>query len=145
MRKLRGLLEGQLHLTTHVLEQRLCRERIGSDQIPRQLEIDRERDQVLLRTVVEVALDPAAVCIVGDSQPLARGAQVVDLEAEALERLLRCLDMRKLRCPTSCSRATGSCPSSNRRRQEAQHPAVTGCQPPAHLPAATVVAAPSRS
>jgi len=52
---------------------------------------------VLLRTVVEVALDPAAVCIVGDSQPLARRAQVVDLEAEALERLLRRLDMRKLR------------------------------------------------
>jgi hypothetical protein len=52
---------------------------------------------VLLRTVVEVALDPAAVCIVGDSQPLAGRAQVVDLKAEALERLLRRLDMRKLR------------------------------------------------
>jgi len=52
---------------------------------------------VLLRTVVEVALDPAAVCIVGDSQPLQGRAQVVDLEAESLERLLRRLDMRKLR------------------------------------------------
>jgi hypothetical protein len=97
MRKLRRLLQCELHLTTHVLEQRLCRAGIGIDQIPRELEIDRKRDQVLLRTVVEVALDPAAVCIVGDSQPLAGRAQVFDLRAEPLERLLRRLDMRKLR------------------------------------------------
>ena len=97
MRKLRRLLQGQLQLTTHVLEQRLCRERIGIDQISRELEIDRKRDQVLLRTVVEVSLDPAAVCIVGDSQPLAGRAQVFDLDVESIERLLRRLDMRKLR------------------------------------------------
>ena len=97
MRKLRRLLQGYLHLTTHVFEQLLCRERIGIDQISRELEIDRKRDQVLLRTVVELALDSAAVCIVGDSQPLAGRAQVVDLEEESLERLLRRLDMRKLR------------------------------------------------
>jgi len=61
------------------------------------LEVDRERDQVLLRTVVQLALDPAAVCIVGDSQPLAGRAQLFDLDAEPVERLLRRLDMRKLR------------------------------------------------
>jgi hypothetical protein len=52
---------------------------------------------VLLRTVVEVALDPAAVRVMGDSQPLAGRAQIFDLGAESLERLLRRLDMRKLR------------------------------------------------
>ena len=97
MRELPRLLQGQLHLTTQVLEQRLSREWIGIYQIARELEVDRERDQVLLRTVVEVALDPAAVNIVGDSQPLAGRAQVFDLQAESLERLLRRLDMRKLR------------------------------------------------
>jgi hypothetical protein len=52
---------------------------------------------VLLRTVVKLALEPAAVCIVGDSQPLAGRAQVFDLDAKPFERLLRRLDMRKLR------------------------------------------------
>ena len=97
MRELPRLLQGQLHLTAHVLEQRLGREGIGTHQIARELELDRERDQVLLRTVVKLALDPAAVCIVGDSQPLAGRAQVFDLDAKPLERLLRRLDMRKLR------------------------------------------------
>jgi len=97
MRELPRLLQGQLHFTAHVLEQRVCREGIGIDQIASELEVDRESDQVLLRTVVELALDSAAVCIVGDSQPLAGRAQVVDLEEESLERLLRRLDMRKLR------------------------------------------------
>ena len=97
MRELPRLLQGQLHLTAHVLEQRVCREGIGIDEIARKLEVDRERDQVLLRTVVELALDPAAVCIVGDSEPLPGRAQLFDFDAEPVERFLRRLDMRKLR------------------------------------------------
>ena len=97
MRELPRLFQGQLHLTADVLEQRLCREGIGIDQIACELEVDRERDQVLLRTVVKLALDPASVCIVSDSQPLAGRAQLFDLEAQPVERLLRRLDMRKLR------------------------------------------------
>ena len=97
MRELPRLLQGQLHLTAHVLEQRICREGIGIHQIARELEVDRERNQMLLRTVVELALDPASVCIVGDSQPLAGRAQLFDLDAQPVERLLRRLDIRKLR------------------------------------------------
>ena len=97
MRELPRLLQSQLHFTAHVLEQRVCREGIGIDQIASELEVDRERDQVLLRTVVELALDSAAVCIVGDSQPLAGRAQLFDFDAEPVERFLRRLDMRKLR------------------------------------------------
>jgi hypothetical protein len=62
----------------------------------RELEVDRERDQVLLRTVVEVALDPAAVCIGSQDQPLPGRAQLLDLEAQSVEGLLRRLDVRKL-------------------------------------------------
>jgi hypothetical protein len=61
MRKLPRLLQSQLHLTTHVLEQCPRRAGIGIDQIPCELETDRKRNQVLLRTVVELALDPATV------------------------------------------------------------------------------------
>ena len=46
----------------------------ASDQIARKLEVDRERDQVLLRTVVELALDPSASSVVGEGEPLARSA-----------------------------------------------------------------------
>jgi hypothetical protein len=61
MRKLPRLLQSQLHLTTNVLEQCLRRAGIGIDQIPRELEIDRKRNQVLLGTVVQLTLDPATV------------------------------------------------------------------------------------
>ena len=97
MRELPRLLQGQLHLTAHVLEQRICCEGIGIQQIARELEVDRERDQVLLRTIVELALDPASVCIMGDGQPLAGRAQLFDLGAQPDERLLLRLDMRTLR------------------------------------------------
>jgi hypothetical protein len=75
----------------------MCREGIGIHQIARELEVDRERDQVLLRTVVKLALDAASVGIVGDGQPLAGRSQLFDLDAQPVERLLRRLDMRKLR------------------------------------------------
>jgi hypothetical protein len=97
MCELPRLLQGQLHLTAHVLQKGLCRRWIGIHQIARELEVDRERDQVLLRTVVKLALDPASVCIVGNSQTLAGRAQLFDLDAQPVEGLLRRLDMRKLR------------------------------------------------
>jgi hypothetical protein len=45
------------------------------------LEVGRERDQVLLRTVVKVALDRAAIGIGGENKPLSGRAQLRDLEA----------------------------------------------------------------
>ena len=43
---------------------------IGLQQIARELEVDREGDQVLLRTVVELALESAAVGIRGQDDAL---------------------------------------------------------------------------
>lgn len=71
MRKLSRFLQRQLHFTAHVLEQRMCRKWVGIHQIARELEVDRERNQVLLRTVMKLALDAASRCILGDSEPLA--------------------------------------------------------------------------
>jgi hypothetical protein len=102
MRELPGLLQGQLDLTAHVREQRLDRVGIGIHKVARKLKVDRERHQVLLWTVVELALDPAPGSVLGDGEPFTRSAQLLDLDAQPVERLLRCLDMRTLRESTSC-------------------------------------------
>ena len=48
--------------------------RIDVQEIAGELEVDRERDQVLLRTVVELTLDPSASNVLGYGEPLARRA-----------------------------------------------------------------------
>ena len=135
VRKLRRLLQRSLHVTAHVVEQRPPR---GSpvDQLARELEVDRERDQVLLRTVVELALDPASLDVVGDGEPLARRAARRPRRGAG-----RATPPPSRRCEapfsTSCSRTTGSCPSSNGRRQGPSTPVRNGrpasprtCLPP---------------
>ena len=52
------------------MEERLRGVGIGVRQPARKLEVDGKRDQVLLRTVVEIALDPATVGIGGEDEPL---------------------------------------------------------------------------
>ena len=57
MRKPGGLLERNVHASTHLVDERARLHRIGVEELPRKLEMDRQRDQVLLRTLVERALD----------------------------------------------------------------------------------------
>ena len=45
-------------------------------------ERERERDEPLLRAVVEVALQPAALLVRGLDDPRARGAQLLDAGAQ---------------------------------------------------------------
>ena len=61
---------------------------IAVDQAAGLLQLDREPDQVLLRAVVELALDPAAVGIGGQYEPGPRRAQLIGLAAKLLDRLL---------------------------------------------------------
>ena len=90
----------------------------------RELQVDGERDQVLLHAVVEVALDAAAVGIGGQDEPLPGRAQLLDLEAQPVERFLQRLDVPSLQGDRPPARGLrGSCPSSHRRRQAAQHAA----------------------
>ena len=96
VRELRRLVQRLLHVAPHLVEERLRRGGIGVRQLARELQVDRERDQVLLRAVVEVALDPAAVGIGGQDEPLPGRAQLLDLEAQPVERLPAALDVPNL-------------------------------------------------
>jgi hypothetical protein len=66
--------------------------RIDLEQPADVLEVDRDPDQLLLWTVVQLALDPAAIGIGGQREPLARRTQLLDLEAQLPDRLLQFLD-----------------------------------------------------
>jgi len=57
------------------------------------LQVDRERDQVLLRALVEVTLDPAAVGIGSKNEPRTGRAQLGDLGAQPLELAAPRLDL----------------------------------------------------
>ena len=50
--ELSRLLESLLHVSPHLFEVRLGSCRVGLGQPDRELEVDRERDQVLLHSVV---------------------------------------------------------------------------------------------
>ncbi len=59
--ELSRLLERLLHVSPHLFEERLGSCRVGLGQPDRELEVDRERDQVLLHPVVQLAFEPAPV------------------------------------------------------------------------------------
>ena len=63
LRELRRLLERLLHVASQLLEERLRRHGIVVHQPFRELEVDRERNEVLLDAVVQLALDPASVAV----------------------------------------------------------------------------------
>lgn len=79
-----------------LVEERLRRGGIGVRQLPRELQVDRERDQLLLWPVVEVTLDLATVGIGSSDDSLSGRTELPDLEAQPVERLLRRLDVRNL-------------------------------------------------
>ena len=71
VRELAQLAERRLDVAAQLLEHRLDGLRIGLHELAGQADLDRERDEVLLRAVVEVALDPAPGLVGGsdDAQP----------------------------------------------------------------------------
>jgi hypothetical protein len=81
--KLSRLGERLLHVASHLREELLRRSRIGVQQSIRQLQVDRERDQILLGPIVELALDAAPVGIGCEDEPLAGRPQLFDLETRA--------------------------------------------------------------
>ena len=66
---------------------------IALDELARKLDVDRESDEVLLRAVMELALETPTLGVIGECRALTRGAKLVDLEAEPFERLVH-LDVR---------------------------------------------------
>ena len=127
MRQLPRLVQRLLHVASHLVEERPRRSRIGVDQAGCELQVDREGDQVLLRTVVQLALDLAAVGISGQDEPLPGRTQLSDLKAQPVERFLQFLLLPVRRATTSGRRRaevvrhrTGGvkCPRTPRRRRD---------------------------
>ena len=79
----------KVQVPRHRLEQRPRCGRVGADQAGGELEVGRERDQVLLNALVQLTLDPAALGVVDLGKSPAGGAQVDDLGAQPVELLRR--------------------------------------------------------
>lgn len=128
----------------HLFEERLRGRRILVHQLAGKLQVDRECDEVLLRPLVQVKLDPAAVGIGSKNEPRPGRAQLGDLGAQPLELVVPRLDLIGLQngppvVDSPRLSVAAAAPSSR--------PALArrdGSLPP-HSPAATVVppAAPS--
>ena len=57
--------------------------RVPLDQVVGELELDRQRHELLLRAVMDVALEPAAALVLRGDQPLLRGLQLVEPQPSA--------------------------------------------------------------
>ena len=77
-RQVAQLLHRELGLLARVGDQRRGGERVRRQARLRHPERQRQRDQPLLRAVVQVTLDPAALGVTGGDDAGARVAQVVD-------------------------------------------------------------------
>jgi hypothetical protein len=106
----RRLLERVLNLSTQVVQDLRGRRCITADELAGELDVDGERDEPLLQAVVQLTLERPAIRVVGAGLAVSRCANVVDLEAQPIERLLRRLEVRKLRSGTSLLALPGSCP-----------------------------------
>ena len=74
VREVADLLERLVHVAGELLEHGPRPDRIGLGELARQPQVDRERDQVLLRSVMEVALDPASLRVPRGHHAGPRGA-----------------------------------------------------------------------
>jgi hypothetical protein len=70
-----------LHVAPHLLEEWARCRTVGVRLLGCELELDGERDQMLLHAFVEVALDPPPLGIGGEDEPLSGRAELIDLEA----------------------------------------------------------------
>ena len=88
MREVAELLDRVLEVGADLVEHRLGLLGILVGELTREPHVHRERDEVLLCPVVEVALDLAPLGVAGLDDACARGAQLVGLAAHLVERLL---------------------------------------------------------
>ena len=88
MRELAQLGECRLHVTPQLFEQRRDRCRIAFDELAREAELHGERDEVLLRAVVQVAFDLTPRLVGGHDDAGTRCAQFFVRDAQVVERRL---------------------------------------------------------
>ena len=89
VREVAQLLHRLLEVGADLVEHRLGLLGIVVGELAREPHAHRERDEVLLRAVVQVALDRAPLGVAGLDDACARGAQLVGLAAHLVERLLK--------------------------------------------------------
>ena len=73
-----------MDVSRQLLEQLLGRLRVGVGQPPRELQVDGERDQLLLRTVVKLALEAAALSVAGGDGAGQQPAELLSGGQEAI-------------------------------------------------------------
>ena len=73
-----------MRLVLDLLEQLVRLRGVALDQVVGELELDRERDELLLGAVVDVALQPATAFVLRRDQALLRGLQLVEPHLELL-------------------------------------------------------------
>jgi hypothetical protein len=83
------LLDRQLHLPGKLVEHLGAGGRVVGDDVARETEIHGEGDEMLLRTVVEIAFDPATFGVTAGHDARPRLAQGVRLLAQLVERRLQ--------------------------------------------------------
>jgi len=87
----------RLRVSGHVVQHPGGADRVPLHERTYELNADRKRHELLLRSVVELTLEASALRIVRHRTTLSRCTKVVELEAESRELLLCVLDVRKLR------------------------------------------------
>jgi hypothetical protein len=82
--KVPEIVERGLGVDRDLVQHRRGPVRIALDQLARQPRLDRERHQLLLRSVVDVALQPPSLLILGGDEALLRCLEVLQAGAELL-------------------------------------------------------------
>ena len=72
-------LERVARISSDLVEKRMRGSRIRFQELAGQLKVDRDRDELLLHTVVELSLERAPLGITGTNKASARSVEVVDL------------------------------------------------------------------
>jgi hypothetical protein len=96
LREPRRLFERLPDVTCRLLHELLRPSGIGVDERARELQVDGERDEVLLDALVQRALDAVAFRVAGEHESSARGAQLLDLALQALDAFAQLLDVLSL-------------------------------------------------
>ena len=88
VRELPKLLQGGFDVVPKLLEECRCLRRVGAGQLTREAQIRAQRDQLLLRAVVEVALDAAPLGVRRRDDAGAGGSDLLGLPLHLVERRL---------------------------------------------------------
>src|SRR3954452_22894367 len=80
------ILEGLRRLGLELRQHGIGLLRFASDERLREPELDRERDELLLRAVVDVALEAPALRVLRGDEPLLRRLQILESRAEVLRQ-----------------------------------------------------------